>query len=163
MKRLFLSLALLFSAAFLHAADGGYSFNHYQTRDGLTSNTVYCTMQDGNGFIWIGTDDGICVYDGYRFIYWGTVDPDTMMRGMSTAVCVDADGLVWFSTVAGCGFFNPVTNETVNVGIHERVPASTIVVDAGAVSRYPPHTLVPKLPPLMVVGMPLNVGAFDVS
>lgn len=130
MKRLFLSLALLFSAAFLHAADGGYSFNHYQTRDGLTSNTVYCTMQDGNGFIWIGTDDGICVYDGYRFIYWGTVDPDTMMRGMSTAVCVDADGLVWFSTVAGCGFFNPVTNETVNIGIHERVPASTIVVDA---------------------------------
>ena len=81
MKRLFLSFALMFSAAFLYAAGSGYSFNHYQTRDGLTSNTIYCTMQDGNGFIWIGTDDGICVYDGYRFIYWGTVDPDSCTDG----------------------------------------------------------------------------------
>jgi len=130
MKRLFLSFALMLSAALLHAAGTGYSFNHYQTRDGLPSNTVYCTIQDRNGFIWIGTDDGICVYDGYRFIILGDTDPENMLRGMSTALCVDDDGLVWFSTVAGCGYYDPTKDETVNVGIHEQVPASSIVVDS---------------------------------
>lgn len=87
MKRLILSFILFFSAASLHAVNNGYSFNLYQTRDGLPSNTVYCTMQDKNGFIWVGTDDGICVY------------------------------------------YDPTIDRTINIGIHERVPASTIVVD----------------------------------
>ena len=129
MKRLFLLFLLIFSSASLHAVNSGYSFNLYNSRDGLPSNTVYCTMQDRNGFIWVGTDDGICVYDGYRFTSLGSQNPESLMRGMSTALCVDADGLMWFSTVVGCGFFDPVANHTFQIGIHERVPASSIVVD----------------------------------
>ena len=129
MKRLFLSIFLIFSAASIHAVNSGYSFNHYMTRDGLPSNTVYCTMQDRNGFVWIGTDDGVCVYDGYRFISLGGQNPESMMRGMSTAICADADGLVWFSTVGGCGYYNPATDQTFNIGIHERVPAENVIVD----------------------------------
>ena len=86
MKRLLLSFNLILIAVLAHAAGSGYSFNHYLTRDGLPSNTIYCTMQDRNGFIWIGTDDGICVYDGYRFTYLGGQDPESLMRGMSTAM-----------------------------------------------------------------------------
>ena len=129
MKRLFLSFILIFLAASLHAVNSGYSFNHYQTRDGLPSNTVYCTMQDRNGFIWVGTDDGFCVYDGYRFTPLGGQNPESLMRGMSTAMCVDEEGLVWFSSVGGCGYYNPATDRSTNVGIHERVPATTVVVD----------------------------------
>ena len=141
MKRLLLSFNLILIAVLAHAAGSGYSFNHYLTRDGLPSNTIYCTMQDRNGFIWIGTDDGICVYDGYRFTYLGGQDPESLMRGMSTAMCVDADGLVWFSTVGGSGYYNPETDETVNVGIHERVPATTIVVDADGCAWFQFQTL----------------------
>ena len=129
MKRLFLFFLLIFSAASIHAVNSGYSFNLYNTRDGLPSNTVYCTMQDRNGFIWVGTDDGLCVYDGYRFTPLGSQNPESLMRGMSTALCVDPDGLMWFSTVGGCGYFDPTIDQAVNVGIHERVPASSVVVD----------------------------------
>ncbi len=141
MKRLFLFFLLIFSSASIHAVNSGYSFNLYNTRDGLPSNTVYCTMQDRNGFIWVGTDDGICVYDGYRFTPLGSQNPESLMRGMSTALCVDADGLMWFSTVGGCGYFDPAANQTFHIGIHERVPASSVVVDEDGGVWFQFHSL----------------------
>lgn len=34
------------------------------TEDGLPSNTVRNIVQDGRGFLWFGTDNGLCRYDG---------------------------------------------------------------------------------------------------
>ncbi len=141
MKRLFLSFFLILTAASLHAANKGYSFNLYQTRDGLPSNTVYCTMQDRNGFIWVGTDDGVCIYDGYRFTRLGGQNPESLMRGMTKSMCADADGLMWFSTVGGTGYYDPSTDRTANVGIHERLPASAIVLDEDGCAWFQFETL----------------------
>lgn len=33
---------------------------------GLPSNAVRNIVQDKNGFIWFGTDNGLCRYDGYQ-------------------------------------------------------------------------------------------------
>ena len=33
---------------------------------GLPSNAVRSIVQDKNGFIWFGTDNGLCRYDGYQ-------------------------------------------------------------------------------------------------
>ena len=32
---------------------------------GLPSNSVRCIVQDKNGYMWFGTDYGLCRYDGY--------------------------------------------------------------------------------------------------
>ena len=37
---------------------------HLTTDDGLPSNTVHNIVQDGQGFLWLGTDAGLCRYDG---------------------------------------------------------------------------------------------------
>ncbi len=34
--------------------------------DGLPTNAVRCIVQDKQGFIWFGTDNGLCRYDGYE-------------------------------------------------------------------------------------------------
>jgi hypothetical protein len=39
-------------------------FRHYQVEDGLSNNTVYCTLQDKNGFLWMGTKEGLNRFDG---------------------------------------------------------------------------------------------------
>ena len=130
MKRLLLSISLLLAAACLYAAPAHYRFNHYQTRDGLPSNTVYCTAQDRFGYLWIGTSDGICRYDGYFFNYISGSDAGYIMGGMATALCVDNKGLVWFSTANGNGWYDPDTGQTIGIGIEERFPASEIVADA---------------------------------
>jgi ligand-binding sensor domain-containing protein/signal transduction histidine kinase/DNA-binding response OmpR family regulator len=44
-----------------------YSFRHYQVENGLSNNTVYCSIQDKKGFLWFGTKDGLNRFDGYHF------------------------------------------------------------------------------------------------
>ncbi|HET6994549.1 MAG TPA: two-component regulator propeller domain-containing protein, partial [Chitinophagaceae bacterium] len=44
-----------------------FSSVHYDTKDGLASATVYDISQDGNGFIWFATENGLCRFDGKNF------------------------------------------------------------------------------------------------
>ena len=44
-----------------------YSYVHYDAKDGLPSSTVYDITQDANGFIWFGTENGMCRFDGKNF------------------------------------------------------------------------------------------------
>lgn len=39
----------------------------YDTRDGLTSNTVQAIAKDKEGLMWIGTNKGLNIFDGYTF------------------------------------------------------------------------------------------------
>src|SRR6187399_1804137 len=45
-----------------------YSFIHLTTNDGLAANFTRNVAQDKNGFIWIGTSNGLQRYDGYKFL-----------------------------------------------------------------------------------------------
>ena len=42
-------------------------FNALTTADGLSDNAIFCVQQDREGFIWIGTQNGLNLYDGYQF------------------------------------------------------------------------------------------------
>src|ERR1051326_8166702 len=35
--------------------------------EGLTNHYIKCIRQDGNGFLWFGTTEGVFQYDGYSF------------------------------------------------------------------------------------------------
>ena len=47
-----------------------YSFQHISQPNGLLHNEVLSITQDGKGFIWIATRNGLQRYDGSRFIYY---------------------------------------------------------------------------------------------
>ena len=42
------------------------SFQHIDSRQGLSQNSVYAITQDGDGFMWFGTRSGLNRYDGYE-------------------------------------------------------------------------------------------------
>ena len=44
-----------------------YRFDTYGVADGLPQSSVWSMLQDRKGFLWIGTADGICRYDGIEF------------------------------------------------------------------------------------------------
>lgn len=44
-----------------------YSYSHIEKQDGLPSDNIYFLCNDKNGAIWIGTDAGLCKFDGVRF------------------------------------------------------------------------------------------------
>jgi len=45
----------------------GKSFNQFTINDGLDSNKIYCILEDKAGKIWVGTEVGLCLYNGKTF------------------------------------------------------------------------------------------------
>ena len=45
----------------------GKSFTQFLVADGLNSNNIYSLLEDKEGKIWIGTEAGLCLYDGKTF------------------------------------------------------------------------------------------------
>lgn len=39
----------------------------YDGRDGLNSNDIRCISKDNRGFVWLGTNSGLNIFDGYTF------------------------------------------------------------------------------------------------
>jgi ligand-binding sensor domain-containing protein len=50
---------------YAHAQD--FKFWHLDSRNGLPSATINTLLQDNQGFMWLGTIDGLYKYDGYSF------------------------------------------------------------------------------------------------
>lgn len=53
--------------ALLPAQELRFSFKHLTTSQGLASNQINAIAQDSQGYIWIGTSNGLQRYDGIRF------------------------------------------------------------------------------------------------
>jgi ligand-binding sensor domain-containing protein/signal transduction histidine kinase/DNA-binding response OmpR family regulator len=114
-KFIFLScvFALLFprteNACGMDVADN-YYFRHYTNRDGLSHNTVYCSLQDRRGFIWFGTDDGLNRFDGYSFRIFRRDDRaengETLPNDRIIRLSEDSSGRIWVCTLGGVCFYD---------------------------------------------------------
>jgi Signal transduction histidine kinase len=112
MKKLILIL-LAFFIAFVLKAQGNtnYYFKRLTIADGLSQNTVNSIMQDRNGFIWIGTKDGLNRYDGQTFQVF-KYNPDkksSIGNSFITTMYEDRDGNIWIGTDAGLYIYDPMT------------------------------------------------------
>lgn len=45
----------------------GKSFNQFTINDGLDCNKIYCILEEKDGKIWVGTEVGLCLYNGKTF------------------------------------------------------------------------------------------------
>ncbi len=68
LKRLFLFHCFLLLLHYGHAQL--YPFTVFNTSNGLVNNRCGTLSQDSAGYIWIGTDNGICNYDGRKFNFF---------------------------------------------------------------------------------------------
>ena len=78
-------------------------FEVLRVADGLPSNEVYALRQGADGYIWIGTRDGLARYDGVDFRVWRH-DPDdaaTLASNDVSALLIDRRGRVWCGGEAG--------------------------------------------------------------
>ena len=69
---------------------------NYTIEDGLPSLETYDVFHDSKGFTWIGTDNGVVLYDGYTFKTFTTDDgltDNTIFR-----IKEDSFGRIWFLT-----------------------------------------------------------------
>lgn len=94
-----------FASAFLSAQNQNIKFEHITTDQGLSSNTVFCLLQDSRGFLWIGTYDGLNKYDGYKFTVYKNQpgDPFSISNNMIGDLCEDKLGNIWTGSTWGGG------------------------------------------------------------
>ncbi len=117
MKRILSTLLILISVIFSGKAEMYYYFEHLRTADGLPSNTIYCSIQDRSGFMWIGTRDGLCRYDGQTYVRLEELAPDLQKSGFVKNVEEDDSGRIWFTFSDGVGYYDPATDKVDTLGI----------------------------------------------
>lgn len=88
-------------------------FSNLSLKDGLSQNSITDIIQDRNGFVWVGTYDGLNRYDGNEFlIIRGEKGAEEKLSGNTvTALFEDSDGYIWVGTNFGLNRLNPRTFE----------------------------------------------------
>lgn len=78
-------------------------FARLSVADGLPSSTVNALAEDHDGYLWIGTHDGLARYDGVDFnVYRHEVDdPDSLETNSVQVLHVDAQDRLWVGTEGG--------------------------------------------------------------
>lgn len=83
-----------------------YKFRFLTTNEGLPQNTVDCMLKDRRGFMWFGTWNGMCRYDGYSFkIYQRETHQGELPDNFIRALCEDCEGNIWVGTGKGLSRF----------------------------------------------------------
>lgn len=77
LKNIFPFIIYIFGLAPSYAKQASV-FETITTENGLPSNYVFCTVEDSEGFMWAGTDKGLCRYNGSVWEVW---DVDNGMPG----------------------------------------------------------------------------------
>lgn len=76
-----------------------YQFKDYGIEEGLSHPFVYSISQDKDGFVWVGTGEGLCQFDGLKFTV--SVADDSLTNGFVTSSYLDKNGILWFGHNSG--------------------------------------------------------------
>ena len=111
-RLLFLTFYIIGFSSLL-AQQEDVKFGRITTKDGLSHNVVTSVIQDGRGFMWFATQDGLNRYDGYNFIRYkpNPFDSVSLTNNRITALVYDPRGLIWVGTSAGLNIYN-IENKT---------------------------------------------------
>ncbi len=79
------------------------SFDFYSQEQGLSNNQIHCILQDKKGFMWFGTSQGVCRFDGYRFTVFKNNPEDScsLIGNLVRVIYEDRKGQIWIGTENG--------------------------------------------------------------
>ncbi len=94
----FTFLLLIFAISF-EASGQDYFFRQYTNEEGLYHSFIYSINQDSDGFIWLGTGEGLYRFNGFDFEYF-TID-DGLADNFVTKIFRDKSGKLWIGHQSG--------------------------------------------------------------
>ena len=103
----------LFSCAFAQQMSvSTLPLNNY-----LPSSTVLRVHCDREGFLWLGTKDGLCRYDGYRLLVFrsGLKSPDLLTNNEITCIAENKNGYLFIGTKKGINILDKRTYQIIPV------------------------------------------------
>jgi len=127
-----------------------FYFKNYQPHDGLSNSSVKCITQDTQGFLWLGTRNGLNRFDGNQFKIFrhNASDPTSIGSSSILSILTDSKGILWVGTTRGTYCYNPVKE---NFQSFDRIPIGEVnaiheyagfiwLLSTGKLYRYNPYT-----------------------
>src|SRR5271170_7731713 len=83
-----------------HKALTQYTRAVWTQAEGLPQDTIRAITQTSDGYLWVGTDEGLARFDGYDFVTF-TKDDGSLPSTTITALAAGKDGTLWIGTPNG--------------------------------------------------------------
>src|SRR3954469_15405361 len=93
-------MAMAFGSSSRALAVERYVVSSWAHRDGLPSTLIYAIAQTRDGYLWLGTSDGLVRFDGITFVPRKLVPNTDPLLGAVTALCATNSGL-WIGSASG--------------------------------------------------------------
>jgi len=77
-----------------------YSMRVWTQQQGLPQDTIRAITQTTDGFLWLGTDEGLARFDGYEFVGFNR-DQGQLPANSVTVLAGGPDGSLWIGTPNG--------------------------------------------------------------
>jgi ligand-binding sensor domain-containing protein len=90
---------------------------------GLPQDTIRSIAQTDDGYLWLGTDEGLVRFDGYDFTTF-TKDDGALSSNSITALCASHAGALWIGTANGLTRY--VNNRFTTFTTKDGLPSNTI-------------------------------------
>lgn len=78
-----------------------YSLDGWSTDEGLPQSTVNTLVQGRDGYLWLGTYDGLARFDGLRFTVFHRRNTTGLKDNGVRALAEDREGVLWIGTNGG--------------------------------------------------------------
>ncbi len=116
------TLAVVVSLALVSAVDAHglnptraisqYIQTTWNSEAGLPQNSVHAIAQTRDGFIWMGTEEGLARFDGTQFKVFDTRNTRGLASDYISSLAASDDGSLWIGTDSGLSHFAPSPEST---------------------------------------------------
>src|SRR3954451_12235077 len=80
---------------------GDWLVSGWEAENGLPQNSVTAMIQTRDGYLWVGTFNGLARFDGLRFVVFDAAQTDSLKTGRVTSLFEDAAGTLWAGEESG--------------------------------------------------------------
>lgn len=94
-----------------------FGFEHIQEQQGLSHSVMSAILRDRDGFLWLGTFEGLNRFDGTHFTVFKS-NPDnrrSLGNNRIHALCQDKTGRIWIGTHKGINYFDPANQQITRI------------------------------------------------
>jgi len=78
-----------------------YRHQVWNTAEGLPQSSVESIVQTRDGYLWLGTQEGLARFDGVRFVVFDRGNTRALRHNRVTSLVEDRDGGLWIGTEGG--------------------------------------------------------------
>lgn len=101
-------------------------FGHqtWQTENGLPQNSVHAIAQTADGYLWLGTEDGLVRFNGYSFTVFDSHNTTALRSNDIRYLLASSDHSLWVAT--GAGLVRIQGSKFTHFGMREGLPSDNV-------------------------------------